>query len=78
MIFTSREYAPFKSQRPAGTGLLDLVDTPEVLVLRERLAAVGPVADVVLTTEQEAVYQATATWLNQMWTLGSSLSRFEY
>ncbi|MEU0569119.1 hypothetical protein ABZ297_27595 [Nonomuraea sp. NPDC005983] len=36
-------------------------------LLRERLAAAGPGADVVLTPVQEEAYQATADRLNAMW-----------
>lgn len=49
------------------SGLLDLADTPDSIVLRERLAAAGPGADVVLTPEAERAYQATADRLNTMW-----------
>ncbi|MEU8319037.1 hypothetical protein AB0C33_11760 [Nonomuraea sp. NPDC048881] len=49
------------------TGLLDLADTADSIVLRERLAAAGPGADVVLTPEAERAYQATADRLNTMW-----------
>ncbi|WP_431899501.1 hypothetical protein [Nonomuraea sp. bgisy101] len=49
------------------SGLLDLADTAESILLRERLAAAGPGADVVLTPAQEAAYQATAMRLDAMW-----------
>ncbi|TMR12425.1 hypothetical protein ETD86_32795 [Nonomuraea turkmeniaca] len=49
------------------SGLLDLADTAESIVLRERLAAAGPGADVVLTPAVEEAYQATANRLNAMW-----------
>ncbi|MET9343286.1 hypothetical protein [Nonomuraea sp. NPDC003804] len=49
------------------SGLLDLADTAESIVLRERLAAAGPGADVVLTPAQEAAYRATADRLDAMW-----------
>ncbi|MGP3957355.1 hypothetical protein ACTWPT_15245 [Nonomuraea sp. 3N208] len=49
------------------SGLLDLADTAESIVLRERLAAAGPGADVVLTPAVEEAYQATADRLNAMW-----------
>ncbi|MEV0149874.1 MULTISPECIES: hypothetical protein [unclassified Nonomuraea] len=48
------------------SGLLDLADTGESIVLRERLAAAGPGVDVVLTPVQENAYQATAERLNAM------------
>ncbi|MGN9840643.1 hypothetical protein ACTMTI_21225 [Nonomuraea sp. H19] len=49
------------------SGLLDLADTAESIVLRERLAAAGPGADVVLTPAEEEAYQVTASRLNAMW-----------
>jgi hypothetical protein len=49
------------------SGLLDLADTAESIVLRERLAAAGPGADVVLTPAIEEAYQVTANRLNAMW-----------
>ncbi|MEU7895657.1 hypothetical protein AB0B45_22735 [Nonomuraea sp. NPDC049152] len=49
------------------SGLLDLADTAESILVRERLAAAGPGADVVLTPAQEEAYQATAGRLNTMW-----------
>ncbi|RSN06683.1 hypothetical protein DMB42_25830 [Nonomuraea sp. WAC 01424] len=49
------------------SGLLDLADTADSIVLRERLAAAGPGADVVLTPEAERAYQATVGRLNAMW-----------
>ncbi|MBN6057137.1 hypothetical protein JYK22_34760, partial [Nonomuraea sp. RK-328] len=62
---------------PAGTelvvaaagfsGLLDLADTGESIVLRERLAAAGPGVDVVLTPVQESAYRATVERLTAMW-----------
>ncbi|MBT2231126.1 hypothetical protein [Nonomuraea sp. NEAU-A123] len=49
------------------SGLLDLADTAESILLRERLGAAGPGADVVLTPVEEGAYQATADRLNAMW-----------
>ncbi|MCK2213271.1 hypothetical protein MF672_005595 [Actinomadura sp. ATCC 31491] len=49
------------------SGLLDLADTAESIVLRERLAEAGPGADVVLTPAVEQAYHATAHRLNAMW-----------
>ncbi|WP_147268016.1 LuxR family transcriptional regulator [Spongiactinospora rosea] len=49
------------------SGLLDLADTAESIVLRERLAAAGPGADVTLTPAQEAAYRHTADRLHTMW-----------
>lgn len=49
------------------SGLLDLADTAESIVLRERLVAAGPGADVVLTPAIEEAYHATADRLNAMW-----------
>lgn len=45
-------------------GLLDLGDTADSLLLRERLAAAGPAADLTLTSAE--AYRATAG-LNGMW-----------
>jgi hypothetical protein len=49
------------------SGLLDLADTAESIVLREWLAAAGPGADVVLTPAIEQAYHVTAHRLNAMW-----------
>ncbi|MGW0804112.1 hypothetical protein [Nonomuraea sp. NPDC002799] len=49
------------------SGLLDLADTAESIVLREHLAAAGPGADVVLTPAVEKAYQATVDRLDRMW-----------
>ncbi|MEV0203094.1 hypothetical protein [Nonomuraea sp. NPDC050691] len=49
------------------SGLLDLADTGESIVLRERLAAAGPGVDVVLTPVQETAYHATVERLTAMW-----------
>jgi hypothetical protein len=49
------------------SGLLDLADTPESILLRERLAAAGPGADVVLSPVVEEAYRATMDRLDAMW-----------
>jgi hypothetical protein len=49
------------------SGLLDLADTGDTILLRERLAAAGLGADVVLTPVEEQAYQATADRINAMW-----------
>ncbi|GAA3199341.1 hypothetical protein [Nonomuraea roseoviolacea] len=49
------------------SGLLDLADTGESIVLRERLAAAGPGVDVVLSPVQESAYRATVERLTAMW-----------
>jgi hypothetical protein len=49
------------------SGLLDLADTAESVLLRERLAAAGPGADVVLTPGQDQAYRATAARMPAMW-----------
>ncbi|NUW31457.1 hypothetical protein HTZ77_08470 [Nonomuraea sp. SMC257] len=49
------------------SGLLDLADTGESIVLRERLAAAGPGVDVVLSPVQESAYRATMERLTAMW-----------
>ncbi|WP_049570006.1 hypothetical protein [Nonomuraea sp. SBT364] len=49
------------------SGLLDLADTAESIVLREYLAAAGPGGDVVLTPAVEEAYRATAARLDAMW-----------
>ncbi|HEX4813513.1 MAG TPA: hypothetical protein VFV66_12265 [Nonomuraea sp.] len=49
------------------SGLLDLADTAESIVLRERLAAAGPGADVELTPAIEDAYRVTADRLHAMW-----------
>jgi hypothetical protein len=49
------------------SGLLDLADTGDTILLRERLAAAGLGADVVLTPVEERAYQATADRFNAMW-----------
>ncbi|MBB5138942.1 hypothetical protein HNP84_008704 [Thermocatellispora tengchongensis] len=54
------------------SGLLDLADTAESILLRECLAAAGPGADVVLTPAQEQAYLATVARLNTMWAHGSA------
>jgi hypothetical protein len=59
--------AEFVAAAACVSGLLDLADTAESILLRERLAAAGPGADVVLTPAQEEAYQATADRLNAMW-----------
>ncbi|SEH01761.1 hypothetical protein SAMN05444920_12210 [Nonomuraea solani] len=55
--------------------LLDQADDPDAMMLRDRLADVDPVEDVVLTRDQEAAYQAIADRLNQAWQ-GGGLGRF--
>ncbi|MFB4271473.1 hypothetical protein [Nonomuraea sp. GTA35] len=59
-------------------GLLDLADTGDTVMLRERLAAAGPTDDVVLTRLEEDAYRRTVTRLNAMWALGDPLARFIY
>jgi hypothetical protein len=49
------------------SGLLDLADTGDTILLRERLAAAGLGADVVLTPVEERAYQATTDRFNAMW-----------
>ncbi|MDF5755891.1 hypothetical protein [Spongiactinospora sp. TRM90649] len=50
------------------SGMLDLADTAESVLLRERLGAAGPGADVVLTPAEEAAYRATLDRITTMWT----------
>ena len=59
-------------------GLLDLAETTDTAVLRELLETAGPAVDVVLTVDAEAAYQRLAERFNQMWALGSGMSRFLY
>jgi hypothetical protein len=59
-------------------GLLDLAETDDTTVLRGLLEAAGPAGDVVLTADAEAAYQRLAGRVNQMWGLGSGISRFLY
>jgi hypothetical protein len=59
-------------------GLLDLAETPDTAVLRGLLETTGPTVDVVLTVDAEAAYQRLAGRFNQMWELGSGISRFLY
>ncbi|MGN9781513.1 hypothetical protein ACTMTF_08800 [Nonomuraea sp. ZG12] len=49
------------------SGLLDLADTGDTILLRERLAAAGLGADVVLTPVEERAYRATTDRFNAMW-----------
>ncbi|GLW10157.1 hypothetical protein Misp01_52860 [Microtetraspora sp. NBRC 13810] len=49
------------------SGLLDLADTAESILLREHLAAAGPGADVVLAPAVEQAYLATARRIATMW-----------
>ncbi|MFB4286262.1 hypothetical protein ACBI99_01385 [Nonomuraea sp. ATR24] len=56
------------------SGLLDLADTAESIVLREYLAAAGPGGDVVLTSAVEEAYRITAARLDTMWPRGHSLT----
>ncbi|MEV0149963.1 MULTISPECIES: hypothetical protein [unclassified Nonomuraea] len=56
-------------------GLLDLDDTPDTALLRERLAAAGPADDVVLTPAEEDAYRRTVDRLNGM---GDPIERFRY
>ncbi|WP_157255078.1 hypothetical protein [Nonomuraea typhae] len=76
-----------RAQMPAGelvmrtaqlAGLLDLADSPEGELLRERLALAGPADDVVFTVEEEAAYKTLVTRTNAMWALGSPVERFRY
>ncbi|MEU6998711.1 hypothetical protein [Nonomuraea sp. NPDC046570] len=57
------------------SGVLDLVDTDDTALLRERLITVGPAADVVLTGAEVEAYRRTVTRLNAMWALGESALR---
>jgi hypothetical protein len=59
-------------------GLLDLAETADTTVLRGLLETAGPAGDVVLTVDAEAAYQHLAGRFNQMWVLGSGMSRFLY
>ncbi|MFI7455440.1 hypothetical protein ACIBQX_48835 [Nonomuraea sp. NPDC049714] len=59
-------------------GLLDLADTDDTELLRERLAAAGPADDVVLTETEEQAYRRTVDRVNGMWTLGDPVERFRY
>ncbi|MEU5869793.1 hypothetical protein ABZ815_52135 [Nonomuraea sp. NPDC047529] len=59
-------------------GLLDLADTDDTTMLRERLAAATPADDVVLTGAEEDAYRRTVDRLNAMWALGDPLARFIY
>jgi hypothetical protein len=59
-------------------GLLDLAETADTTVLRALLETAGPAGDVVLTIDAEAAYQRLADRFNQMWALGSGISRFLY
>ncbi|WP_219502843.1 hypothetical protein [Nonomuraea ceibae] len=56
------------------SGLLDLADTAESIVLREYLAAAGPGGDVVLTSAVEEAYRITAARIDTMWPRGHSLT----
>jgi hypothetical protein len=59
-------------------GLLDLAETADTIVLRALLETAGPADDVVLTVPAEAAYQRLAGRFNQLWALGSGISRFLY
>ena len=59
-------------------GLLDLAETTDTAVLRGLLETAGPAVNVVLTVDAEAAYQRLAGRFNQMWALGSGMSRFLY
>jgi hypothetical protein len=59
-------------------GVLDLADTEQARLLRERLAAADPAVDMVFTRAEEAAYQATAGRINAMWALGDPIERFRY
>jgi hypothetical protein len=55
-------------------GMLDSADTDDTALLRPRLTAAGPGADVVLTTGEEAAYQRSVDRFNHMWASGSGVA----
>lgn len=59
-------------------GLLDLADTLDTALLRERLAAAGPADDVVFTPAEEDAYRRTIERFVALWALGDPLERFRY
>jgi hypothetical protein len=59
-------------------GLLDLAPTEDTTLLRTRLLAAPPGADLVLTEAEELAYGRTVDRMNAMWAHGSGIDRFQY